>query len=76
MIIGKISSYPAMKPIITTSAHIVSFFNGSHYWGGQLEILAKSQGISHGLKTNMELQWYAMILQCLSLQDHQYVHIL
>ena len=54
--------YPAMKLIITTSACIVSFFNGSHYWGGQLEILAKTQGISHGLKTNTESWWYAMIL--------------
>ena len=73
-IIGKILAYPTVKPVVSSSTHVVSFFNGSHYWGGQLVQQAQSQSVTQNLKTNTELQWYALILQSLSFQNHQYVN--
>ncbi|KAF8162669.1 ribonuclease H-like domain-containing protein [Crassisporium funariophilum] len=63
-IIGKIA-------VITKNSRIVLFFNSSHYWGGQLELVAKGKGVTRGLKTNTKLRFYALILQCLSVQDHK-----
>ncbi|KAF7357487.1 DUF659 domain-containing protein [Mycena sanguinolenta] len=51
--------------------HIVSFFNGSHYWGGQLKITASAEKITCGLKKNYELRWYTLILLALSVLLHQ-----
>lgn len=34
--IGKITSHATMKPVVKANTQIVSFFNSSHYWGGQL----------------------------------------
>lgn len=62
-----------MKPIISKSARIVSYFNSSHYWGGQLDQEAKKLKISRTLKTNTETRWYAMILQGLSIEGYRYV---
>ena len=70
-IIGKICAFPAMKATITKSARIVTYFNSSHYWGGQLESIAATQNVTHSLKTNTETQWYSLILQALSLQSHR-----
>ncbi|KAJ6566450.1 hypothetical protein B0H19DRAFT_1209599 [Mycena capillaripes] len=41
-IIGNMVAHPAIKKMITASATIVTIFNGSHYWGGQLEEEAKA----------------------------------
>jgi len=60
MIIGKIVSYPSVKKTITSNSQIVSFFNSSHYWGGQLEKISKENGITHGLKMNTESRFYAL----------------
>lgn len=62
-----------MKSTASKNARIVSFFNSSHYWGGQLDILAKEGNVTRSLKTNTESRFYALILQCMSTRDHQYV---
>ncbi|KAG1778561.1 hypothetical protein EV702DRAFT_1044440 [Suillus placidus] len=31
---------------------VVTFFNGSHYWGGQLKEQVKVDNVKHGLKKN------------------------
>ncbi|KAF7348928.1 DUF659 domain-containing protein [Mycena venus] len=69
-IIGKIVAYPAFKKFITATAAIVSFFNSSHYWGGQLEEEAKAFKIGRSLKTRTESRWYSLILQALSVVAH------
>lgn len=70
-IIGKIVSYPSIKKTVTSNSRIVSFFNSSHYWGGQLKIIAKENKVTRGLKTNTESRFYALILQALSVRDHK-----
>ncbi|TFY74736.1 hypothetical protein EWM64_g9276 [Hericium alpestre] len=70
-IIRKITTFPAMKTVVSKNARIVSFFRGSHYWGGQLKEKAASMGIKRGLKTNTETRFYALILQALSVQEHR-----
>jgi hypothetical protein len=47
-------NFELMKWVLTASAHIVAFFNSSHYWGSQLEIQAESQNVLWWLKTNTE----------------------
>jgi len=71
MIIGKIVSYPLVKKTITSNPQILSLFNSSHYWGGQLEKISKENGVTHGLKTNTESWFYALILQALSVCEHK-----
>ena len=70
-IIGKIVSYPSVKKTIISNSRIVSFFNSSHYWGGQLEKICKENGVTRGLKTNTESRFYALILQALSVREHK-----
>jgi len=70
-IIGKICTYPSIKNVISKNTRIVTFFNSLHYWSGQLQLVAKDKGVTQGLKTNTELRFYALILQALSVCDHQ-----
>ncbi|KAJ7229317.1 ribonuclease H-like domain-containing protein, partial [Mycena haematopus] len=70
-LIGEISSYPMIKKIISKANRTVTFFNGSHYWGGQLMAEAKRLNITRGLKKNCESRWYALILLCLSVTSHR-----
>lgn len=70
-ILGKIVLYPAMKQVATKSARIVSYFNSTHYWGGQLDKEARSLKITRCLKTNTESRWYALILQALSVDSYR-----
>ncbi|TFK57938.1 hypothetical protein BDN72DRAFT_918343 [Pluteus cervinus] len=72
-IVGKISAHADIKPILTKNARIVSFFNTSHYWGGQLKIEAKTMGITRSLQTRTETRWYSMVLQGISLLSYRYV---
>jgi len=65
-IIGKITTFPPIKATITKNSIIVSFFNSSHYWGGQLEELSKGKEVTRGMKTNTESWFYSLILQALS----------
>ncbi|KAJ6548592.1 ribonuclease H-like domain-containing protein [Mycena capillaripes] len=59
-VVGEICAYPLIKAIITKANRSVTFFNGSHYWGGQLKAEAK------------RLQrWYALILLCVSVACHR-----
>jgi hypothetical protein len=69
--IGKFFSYPAMKRVISQTARIVSFFNSSHYWGGQLENAARLMNIHRSMKTHTESRWYSLILQALSVLGYQ-----
>lgn len=69
--IGKISSYPLMKKVISQATQVVTFFNSSHYWGGQLKEEAKKLGIKTSLKQNGESRWYALVLHCMSVQTYQ-----
>ena len=39
--------------------------------GGQLEIIAKENKVTHGLKTNTASCFYALILQALRIRDHK-----
>jgi hypothetical protein len=73
-IIGKIASHPAMKQVATKSARIVSYFNQSHYWGGQLDDEARGMNINRSMKTNTESRWYALILQAMSIEAYRQVN--
>lgn len=68
-IIGEICAHPWMKHIVTRATRIVTFFNNSHYWGGQLKEQAKKDNVKRTLKKNCETQWYALILQALSIHE-------
>ena len=70
-IIGRVVAYPKIKATITKNTRIVSFFQSSHYWGGQLEIVAESKKVTRKLKTNTESRFYALILQALSVREHR-----
>ncbi|KAJ7801203.1 ribonuclease H-like domain-containing protein [Mycena olivaceomarginata] len=72
-LVGEICSYPVMKKIISKANQCVTFFNGSHYWGGQLKEEAKRLKITRGLKKNYESRWYALILLCVSVTIHRQV---
>ncbi|KAF8122146.1 hypothetical protein EV363DRAFT_1145062, partial [Boletus edulis] len=69
--IGEICSHPWMKQNVTKATRIVTFFNGSHYWGGQLKQVAKEYNVTRTLKKNCESRWYALILQSMSVRDHR-----
>ncbi|KAI6017512.1 hypothetical protein EDC04DRAFT_2943100, partial [Pisolithus marmoratus] len=62
---------PVMKKIITQTTRIVTCFNSSHYWGGQLHDEANKQNIKQGLKQNCESRFYALILHCMSVQSYR-----
>ncbi|KAI0056370.1 hypothetical protein BV25DRAFT_1978033, partial [Artomyces pyxidatus] len=66
--IGRITSFPEIKAVITRNAKIVSFFNSSHYWGGQLKASEKAK---RSLKTNTETRFYALILQAQSIKENR-----
>ncbi|KAF8512050.1 hypothetical protein JB92DRAFT_2830933 [Gautieria morchelliformis] len=70
-LIGKIVAHPEMKKVITKNDKIVTFFNASHYWGGQLDQIAISLKITQSLKTHMESWWYSLRLQALSVLEHR-----
>ncbi|KAF8973343.1 ribonuclease H-like domain-containing protein [Flammula alnicola] len=70
-IIGKVVAFPSAKEAVSKNSRIVTFFNGSHYWGGQLDEVAAGKGITRRLKTNTESRFYALILQALSVKDHK-----
>lgn len=60
-----------MKEASRKNTRLVSFFNSSHYWGGQLEEVAKELGVKRGLEISTESQWYALVLMFLSIQQYQ-----
>lgn len=60
-----------MKEVARKNTRLVSFFNNSHFWGGQLEDIAKELGIRRGLEINTESRWYALVLMFLSVQTYQ-----
>ncbi|KAF8989513.1 ribonuclease H-like domain-containing protein [Cyathus striatus] len=62
-----------MGKFISKNVKIISFFNASHYWGGQLEELAKEHNVTQGLKKNTETRFYTVILQAISLQEHKQI---
>lgn len=68
--IGKITSHATMKPVVKANTRIVSFFNSSHYWGGQLTQLATTHGIKRSLQINTESRWYALILMFLGCRTY------
>ncbi|KAG2140571.1 hypothetical protein DEU56DRAFT_734975 [Suillus clintonianus] len=59
-IIGEICAHLFMKRHVTKATWVVTFFNGSHYWGGQLKEQVKKDGINRGLKKNCESHWCAL----------------
>ncbi|EIN06006.1 hypothetical protein PUNSTDRAFT_73413, partial [Punctularia strigosozonata HHB-11173 SS5] len=71
-IIGRIVLYPVVKKVASHNARIVSFFNGSHFWGRQLKLQAAKSGVKQSLETNTESRFYALILQFMSTRDHWY----
>ncbi|KAF7333350.1 DUF659 domain-containing protein [Mycena venus] len=70
-LVGDICSYPLIKKIISKANRTVTFFNSSHYWGGQLKEEAARLKITRGLKKNCESRWYALILLCVSVGSHR-----
>ncbi|KAJ7194560.1 ribonuclease H-like domain-containing protein [Mycena pura] len=68
---GEMCRFPAIKSAIQRGNHIVTFFNGLHYWGGQLKAVALAEKITRGLKKNCESRWYAIILLAMSVEAHQ-----
>lgn len=71
---GKIAAYDVMRKVISNNTKIVSFFKRSHYWGGQLALVAKKMGVNRVLKTHTETRWYSMILQAMSVREYQCVN--
>lgn len=65
-----------MKKNVTKATRVVTFFNGSHYWGGQLKEQAKIDNVKRRLKKNCESRWYALILQSMSVRDHRYLLVI
>ena len=63
--------FPKIKSAIQRGNRVVTFFNGSHYWGGQLKAVALAEKIIRGLKKNCESRWYAIILLAMSVEAHQ-----
>lgn len=57
---------------MTKATRVVTFFNGSHYWGGQLQLEAEKNNVTRTLKQNCKSRWYALILQAMSVRDHRY----
>ncbi|KAF5337770.1 hypothetical protein D9758_016627 [Tetrapyrgos nigripes] len=68
---SRIVSYEPFKRILTGTARFVSYFNGSHFWGGQLEFAAKALGIKRGLETKTDTRWYSLSKQGLSVEEHK-----
>ncbi|KAJ7200621.1 ribonuclease H-like domain-containing protein, partial [Mycena pura] len=69
--IGEICTFPRAKGALQQANRIVTFFNSSHYWGGQLKISAKAEKIKRGLKKNCESRWYSVILLASSVESHR-----
>ncbi|KAF8551001.1 hypothetical protein OG21DRAFT_1418728 [Imleria badia] len=63
IIISEICSFLWLKKTTTKTTRIVTFFNNSHYWGGQLKEKAARQDVKCSLKKNCKSCWYALILQ-------------
>ena len=61
-IIGKIVAFPSAKQAVSKNTQIITFFNSSHYWGGQLEEVATNKGVTCSLKTNTESCFHTLIL--------------
>ncbi|KAI5822122.1 hypothetical protein K523DRAFT_257477 [Schizophyllum commune Tattone D] len=70
-IIGEICTYPRMKDLIAKANKVVTFFNGSHYWGGQLKDIAIAEKVTRELKINCKSRWYAIVLLAMSVQSHR-----
>ncbi|KAJ7222628.1 ribonuclease H-like domain-containing protein [Mycena pura] len=70
-LVGEICRYAAAKSALQKANRTVSFFNSSHYWGGQLKTAALAENVTRGLKKNCESRWYALILLALSVWTHQ-----
>ncbi|KAJ7218364.1 ribonuclease H-like domain-containing protein, partial [Mycena pura] len=68
-LIGEICRYAAAKAAFGKANYVVTFFNGSHYWGGQLKIAALAEEITRGLKKDCASRWYALILLLCSTKD-------
>ncbi|KAG2058781.1 hypothetical protein BDR06DRAFT_1003955 [Suillus hirtellus] len=64
-IIGEICAHLFMKKNVTKATHVVTFFNGSHYWGGQLKEQAKIDNVKRRLKKNCESRWKSLSHICL-----------
>lgn len=71
MLIGEICRYAAAKAAFGKANRVVTFFNGSHYWGGQLKIAALAEEITRGLKKDCASRWYALILLLRSVDAHE-----
>lgn len=73
-IVGKITAFPGAKSVIKQNTKIVTFFDSSHYWGGQL-VDAALQGhrIKQELKMYTESRWYSLILLCISTNSYRLV---
>ncbi|KAF6759090.1 ribonuclease H-like domain-containing protein [Ephemerocybe angulata] len=65
--IGEICTYPEMKTVVTKAVRVVTFFNSSHYWGGQLKEEAAKRGITRGLKGKTDTRFYSLSLMALSI---------
>ncbi|KAI0340324.1 hypothetical protein BDW22DRAFT_1334446 [Trametopsis cervina] len=70
-IIGAIAAFPVMKRILAKATRIVAFFEGSHYWGGQLDEEAQKLGVTRSMKQNCESRWYALALQAVSIDAYR-----
>ncbi|EPS95959.1 hypothetical protein FOMPIDRAFT_1077798, partial [Fomitopsis schrenkii] len=70
-IVGKISSHPVAKAVMTRNARLVSYFNSSHYWGGQLEAIAIRINVTRSMKTNFPTRFYGLVLQAISVQSYR-----
>ncbi|KAE9397467.1 hypothetical protein BT96DRAFT_860176, partial [Gymnopus androsaceus JB14] len=69
--VGEICAFPTIKKVISAANKVVTFFDSSHYWGGQLVEEAKKINITRKLKKNCESRWYAITLLANSVREHR-----
>lgn len=62
-------NHAVSKRIMKHNARLVSFFNGSHYWGGVLRDEAGHNGKDRKLITHTESRWYTNTLQAIIIRE-------
>lgn len=67
--VGHVCAHPSLKEVISHNIKIVTFFRSSHYWGGQLLMVAEGLGVSEQLQTHSDSRWYTLVLQAMSIRD-------
>jgi hypothetical protein len=60
-----------MRKLLKQNARLVSFFQNSHFWSGQLEAISKENHITRKMVTHGDTRWFTQSKQAMSVQDHR-----